>query len=165
MISTDQETIVVGLGELQVTKDPSKILSCLGLGSCVAVGAYDAVAKVAGLVHIVLPSSDGRDITLPGKFADTAIPALLDEMKNLGAMKSRLLVKIAGGAQISMTQNSNAIFKTGQRNIEATKKHAAEHGLKIAAEEVGGNSGRTLRLYVDSGRVTVTQAGTQTKDL
>lgn len=157
--------IVVGLGELQVTKNPTVILSCLGLGSCVAVGAYDSVAKVAGLVHIVLPSSDGRDTTLPGKFADTAFPALLEEMGKLGAKKSRLLVKIAGGAQISMTQTSNAIFKTGERNIEATKEQAANHGLKIAAEEVGGNSGRTLRLYADSGRVTITQAGRQMLEL
>ena len=102
---------------------------------------------------------------MPGKFADTAIPALLDEMAKLGAKKSRLLVKIAGGAQISLTQNSNPIFKTGERNIEATKEHAKKHGLDVAAEDVGGHPGRTLRLYVESGRVTVTQAGTQTKDL
>jgi len=165
MTTTEQVTIVVGLGELQVSDSPSAVLSCLGLGSCVAVSAYDAVAKVAGLVHIVLPSSDGRDVTLPGKFADTALPALLEEMGKLGALKSRLTVKIAGGAKISMTQNSNPIFKTGERNIEATKLHAQAQGLTIVSEEVGGNSGRTLRLYADSGRVTVTQAGRQTQDL
>ncbi len=165
MTTTEQVTIVVGLGELQVSDSPSAVLSCLGLGSCVAVSAYDAVAKVAGLVHIVLPSSDGRDVKLPGKFADTALPALLEEMGKLGALKSRLTVKIAGGAKISMTQNSNSIFKTGERNIEATKLHAAEHGLRIVSEEVGGSTGRTLRLYADSGRVTVTQVGCQTQDL
>ena len=165
MTTTEQVTIVVGLGEMQVSKDPSAVLSCLGLGSCIAVSAYDSVAKVAGLVHIVLPSSDGRNTSLPGKFADSAIPALLDEMGKLGALKSRLLVKIAGGAQISMTANSSPIFKTGERNIESTKENAKKHGLKIAAEEVGGNSGRTLRLYVESGRVTVTHAGSQTIDL
>ncbi|MCH8825856.1 MAG: chemotaxis protein CheD [Chloroflexi bacterium] len=165
MTTTELEMIVVGLGEMQVSNNPLTVLSCLGLGSCIAVSAYDSVAKVAGLVHIVLPSSDGRDTTLPGKFADTAIPSLLDEMSKLGALKVRLLVKIAGGAQISKTQNSNPIFKTGQRNIEATKEQAAKHGLKIAAEEVGGHAGRTLRLYVESGRVTVTQVGSQTQEL
>ena len=165
MTTTQQEMTVVGLGEMSVSKDPSAVLSCLGLGSCVAVSAYDTVAKVAGLVHIVLASSDGRDTTLPGKFADTAVPTLLDEMGKLGAQKSRLVIKITGGAQMSMTQNSNAIFKTGERNIEATKEHLANHGLKIAAEEVGGHTGRTLRFYVDSGRVTVTHAGSSTKDL
>lgn len=165
MTTTQQQTIVVGLGEMQVSKDSSTILSCLGLGSCVAVSAYDAVAKVAGLVHIVLPSCDGRDSKLPGKFADTAFPALLEEMGKLGELKSRLVIKISGGAQISMTQSSNPIFKTGERNIEATKENSAKHGLKIAAEEVGGHTGRTLRLYVDSGRVTVTQAGSQMQDL
>ena len=165
MTTTQQNLTVVGLGELQVSKDPNVVLSCLGLGSCVAVSAYDAVARVAGLVHIVLPSSDGRDTSLPGKFADTAIPALLDEMSKLGALKSRLLVRIAGGAQMSLTQHSNAIFKTGERNVEATKEIAEKYGLKISAEEVGGHAGRTLRLYIESGRVTVTRAGSQTQDL
>ena len=36
MTTTQQNLTVVGLGELQVSKDPNVVLSCLGLGSCVA---------------------------------------------------------------------------------------------------------------------------------
>ncbi len=159
------DTIVVGMGELQVSKDPQAVLTCLGLGSCIGFAAYDTIAKVGGMVHIVLPDSGGKTGVVPGKFADTALPALVEEMEKLGAEKRRLLVKISGGAQMSLAAGSSGIFKTGERNLEATRIMAAKHGLKIAAADVGGHSGRTLRLYVESGKVTVTTAGTETKDL
>ena len=165
MTTTQLDTIVVGMGELQVSKDPHAVLTCLGLGSCIGFSSYDSVAKVAGMVHIVLPDSAGKSGVLPGKFADTALPALIEDMENLGAEKRRMLVKITGGAQMSLVAGSAGIFKTGERNLEATKIVADEYGLKIAAADVGGHSGRTLRLYVESGKVTVTTAGTETKDL
>lgn len=165
MTTTQLDTIVVGMGELQVSVDPNAVLTCLGLGSCIGFTAYDAKARVAGMVHIVLPDSGGKTVVVAGKFADTALPALMEEMQKQGAEKTRLLVKISGGAQMSLVAGSSGIFKTGERNLEATRIAAAEQGLKIAAAEVGGHSGRTLRLYVESGKVTVTTAGTETKDL
>lgn len=165
MTTTQLDTIVIGMGELQVSSDPQAVLTCLGLGSCIGFASYDPMANVAGMVHIVLPDSAGKTGVLPGKFADTALPALIEDMEKLGAEKRRMLVKISGGAQMSLVAGSAEIFKTGERNLEATKIVAAEHGLKIAAADVGGHSGRTLRLYVESGKVTVTTAGTETKDL
>ena len=165
MITTQLDTIVVGMGELQVSKDPQAVLTCLGLGSCIGFSSYDPVARVAGMVHIVLPDSAGKTGALPGKFVDTALPALIGDMERLGAEKGRMLVRITGGAQMSLVAGSAGIFKTGERNLEATKIAATEHGLKIAAADVGGHSGRTLRLYVETGKVTVTTAGTETKDL
>jgi chemotaxis protein CheD len=159
------DTIVVGMGELQVSNDPQAVLTCLGLGSCIGFAAYDPLAKAAGMVHIVLPDSSGKMGVIPGKFADTALPALIEAMEKLGAEKRRMVVKIAGGAQMSLVAGSAGIFKTGERNLEATEIAAAEQGLKIASADVGGHSGRTLRLYVESGKVTVTTAGTETKDL
>ena len=165
MTTVQLDTIVVGMGELQVSKDPQAVLTCLGLGSCIGFTAYDKIAKVGGMVHIVLPNSGGKTGVVAGKFADTALPALMEEMKKLGAEKRRMLVKISGGAQMSLAAGSSEIFKMGERNLEATQIAAAEHSLKIAAADVGGHSGRTLRLYVESGRVTVTTAGTEAKDL
>ena len=85
MTVTKEQTAAIGLGEMKVTKDDSVVLTCLGLGSCVGMAAYDPVSKVAGMAHIVLPRSDGRS-GLPAKFADTAIPALVDEMCKLDSL-------------------------------------------------------------------------------
>lgn len=106
MTTTQLDTIVVGMGELQVSKDPHAVLTCLGLGSCIGFSSYDPVVKVAGMVHIVLPDSAGKTGVLPGKFADTALPGLIVEMEKLGADKRRFLVKISGAAQMSLAAGS-----------------------------------------------------------
>ena len=91
-MTTTQETIVIGLGEMQILKDPSAVLTCLGLGSCIGLSAYDSSAKVGGMIHIVLPSSDGRTSNTPAKFADIAIPTLLKEMEEMGASARKLVI-------------------------------------------------------------------------
>ena len=164
-MTTTQDTLVIGLGEMQVSKEPSAVLTCLGLGSCIGFSVYDPMVKVGGMVHIVLPSSDGRETNTPAKFADMAIPNLLDAMSDLGSTNRSLVIKMAGGAQMSLAKGGSGIFKTGERNIESVNAIAQKHGLRIAASDVGGHSGRTLRLFVSSGQVTVTTAGTQTQDL
>ena len=159
------ETVIVGLGEMQVSKNSSVVLACLGLVSCIGVCAYDPVSKVAGMAHIVLPSSEGRDAGKSPKYADTAIPALVDEMCKIGANERRLIVKISGGAQMSTGAGSSDIFKTGERNAEATKATLSKHGIRLVSSELGGKHGRTVRLYVDSGRVSVATAGSASTDI
>ncbi len=165
MIPTYQGTIVVSLGEIRVTNDPSAVLTCLGLGSCVGLCAYDAVAKVGGAAHIVLPSSEGRDMVSSSKFADVAVPLLIKEMCSLGALEYRLIIKIAGGAQMSVAPGGASLFKIGENNVEATETALSKHGLRVANADVGGHHGRSLRLYVDSGRITVTAGGSERREL
>ena len=159
------ETVVIGLGEMQVSKNPSVVLACLGLGSCIGLCAYDPVSKVAGMAHIVLPSSEGRNAGNSPKYADTAVPALVEAMCNIGANERRLVIKMAGGAQMSGGPGASAIFKTGEKNIEATKETLAKHGIRLVSSETGGKHGRTVRLYVDSGRVSVAAAGSASTDI
>jgi len=63
----------VGIGEIAVLDKPGKI-GAIGLGSCVAVAMYDPIAKVGGMVHVLLPDSRGQKTELPGKFANTGVP-------------------------------------------------------------------------------------------
>ena len=79
-VPNDTDTIVVGMAEMHVRRYPCGPLACLGLGSCIALCAYDPVHKVGGIVHIVLPSSEKKSGIVPTKYADTAVPALLEEM-------------------------------------------------------------------------------------
>lgn len=160
-----EETIVVGMGEMQVTQRPSAVLTCLGLGSCIAICVYDPVSKVGGMAHVVLPSANGRDVEPSPKYADTALPLLLQHVGKRGALESRLIVKIAGGAQMSKAPGLDGIFNTGERNVETIKKVLGNLGVRMAASEVGGHYGRTVRLFVDSGRVTVTTAGSAIREL
>ena len=76
----NQESVLVGLGELKVTRSPSVILACLGIGSCIAVCVYDHLYKVGGMAHVVLPHCEGKPGDNPGKYADTSIPMLIGEV-------------------------------------------------------------------------------------
>ncbi len=156
--ATPGTDLVLGLGQMRVTKDTDEVLVCLGLGSCVAVCAYDPIAKVAGMAHIVLPSASGSSGPHP-KFADSAIPMIIDQMQELGALKGRMVVKIAGGAQMVGANATTGTMNIGERNVEAVTSVLAQHGLEVRAADTGGNYGRTARFRVESGSVVVSKAG------
>lgn len=138
----------------------SGLMVAVGLGSCVGVALYDRVSKVGGMAHIFLSDStqfNGRPQNLM-KFADTALPLLIDKMLREGAAKNKIIAKIAGGSElfnhnVSGGTSENSI---GQKNILAVKKVLQAEGIAIIGEDVGGNFGRTMKLYVDSGIVEVT---------
>jgi chemotaxis protein CheD len=165
MVQTQDETTVVGLGELKVSKDRTSALACLGLGSCVCVACYDPVSKVGGMAHVVLPDSGGRASSPDPKYADMAIPMLLEEMRECGALKIRTVIKLAGGAELSTAPGLDNAFKIGEKNQEAVKVALSKEGVKVKSEELGGNKGRTVRMYVDTGRVVVTTAGSDSREL
>lgn len=153
-------TVVVGLGEWAVSTDPNVTLVCLGLGSCVALCAYDPVAKIGGMAHFVLPASaEGRNAGPAAKFVDTGIPVLLREMERLGAARSRLVLKIAGGARMITAPGLNGALNIGDRNVASARATLAALGLRITAEDTGGTGGRTVRLQVGTGMLTVSAAG------
>lgn len=162
------QQILVGLGEIEVTAKDAVVLVCYGLGSCVGVALTDPIAGVSSLAHVVLPESSlGRTADFPpAKYADTAIPAVLEKMKHFGAVPDRLQARIAGGARVLKGFGMpNDRLDIGTRNIEAVKEALAAHGIKLVGEDVGGCYGRTMRLYADNGRVTVSTVGHGEKDL
>lgn len=159
------ENLVLGLGELGVTTDADSTLVCLGLGSCVAVSAYDPTAKVAGMAHIVLPGRSGRDDDGGAKYADTGIPRLFDQMEKNGAKRSRLIVKLVGGAQMSAAPGLDSMFMIGEKNVEAAQKILGDLGIAIRATETGGRRGRTARMSVATGKLLVTSVGGEGKEL
>ncbi|HOB91503.1 MAG: chemotaxis protein CheD [Bacillota bacterium] len=155
------EMIAVGLGEIKVSKNPDSTLVCFGLGSCVAVGIYDSINRIGGMAHVVLPdSSIGLAHGSPGKYADTAIPALIEQLKAAGARKSHMRVKIAGGAKMfASSPGLSNVLDVGTKNVAAVKKALASCGLRIAAEDCGGRAGRTFMLSLKDGVARVRTLG------
>ncbi len=131
------------------------VLSTFGLGSCVAVALYDRKIQVGGLAHIMLPTpSLARRGANLRKFPQTAIPAMVEEMSELGASPKRLSARLIGGASMFATLASGTI-QMGERNIVSTKKTLGAHRIPIVGEAVGGDFGRTVRFHIDSGVVEV----------
>ena len=154
--------INVGLGEQAISRNPEDILVAYGLGSCIGVVMLDPGSHLAGLLHAVLPRPVDGGLQRAGsssKYVEGGIEQLIAALVREGANKDRLVVRIAGGANMLMSSGLTKSFDIGTRNIEAA--HATLNRLKllITASEVGGHIGRTLRVYVADSRVTVRVIG------
>ena len=145
------ELIRVGMADYKVGRAPASLIS-YGLGSCVGVTLYDSSMKVGGLLHIMLPdSTQARSNENPAKFADTGIPLMLNEIIALGAVRSRVVAKIAGGSQMFKFANATDIMRVGERNAQAVKVVLKDLNIRIIADDTGGNYGRTVELQLETG--------------
>lgn len=153
------EIIKVGMADLNVCKSPDGITT-LGLGSCVGIAIRDPVTKIGGLAHIMLPDSTQiRNNTNIPKFADTGIEDLVKRICALGANRSRLEAKIAGGAQMFSFQNKSDMVRVGERNVEASKQKLKQMSIPLRAEDTGLNYGRTVVFYPETGAFIIRSAG------
>jgi chemotaxis protein CheD len=151
--------MTVGISDCKVTRDADSVLVTYALGSCIAVAMHDPVTKVSGLLHYMLPESkiDAKKAEQnPYMFADTGIPSMLDALKAAGGDGKRMIVRLAGGAQVL---DSEGVFQIGKRNYLAARRILWKAGILIAGEAVGGEVSRTTRLEVESGRVWVREGG------
>ena len=151
--------IKVGMADLQIGKDPC-MLTTLGLGSCVGISLYDRVSKICGMAHIMLPySKQARDNSNVAKFADSGIVYLLNQMLKIGANRSLITAKLAGGAQMFDFKNVTDIMRIGDRNVDASKEILAMLRIPVLSEDVRGNYGRTIELYSNDGNVLIKTIG------
>ena len=155
----ESNVIKVGMADLKIAH-PSDVLVTLGLGSCVGICFFDIKTKIIGLAHIMLPSKDQtrRNSNL-AKFADSGIELLLQQMIEAGVDKKNIIAKIAGGAQMFSFSSTSDIIKIGERNVIATKEKLSELKIPIVAEDTGGNFGRTIELYSETGDLLIKTIG------
>ena len=151
--------VKVGIADLNVVLDPGTIMT-IGLGSCIGIALYDKTKKLAGLAHIMLPDSNQfKSSSNPMKFADLAIPMLIEKMERQGANKRNLIAKIAGGASMFNVTGKSIISDIGKRNSDAVKKKKKSEQIPIIAEDIGGDKGRTMILEASTGKVILKIVG------
>lgn len=151
--------IKVGMADLNICQAPDGITT-LGLGSCVGIALRDPSKPYGGLAHIMLPDSTAirQNSNIP-KFADTGIEELVRLMVAKGCNKSKLVAKIAGGAQMFAFQSNDTMMRVGDRNVEAVKKKLAELKIPILAQDTGNNYGRTVIFYPETGDFIIRAVG------
>jgi chemotaxis protein CheD len=162
--AVQEELVNVGVAEYYVTHNPH-VLASFGLGSCVGVALYDKRRRIGGLAHVMLPDSEAMAKKgNVGKYADTAIKAMVEEMERLGSQRRDIKAKVAGGAcmfSIPGAMNPRNVpgpclgMQIGDRNIEAVKKILEEMKIPVEAEDTGGSYGRTMRFDIADGSVTI----------
>lgn len=159
------QIIKVGMADLNICVSPDGITT-LGLGSCVGIAVRDPVTKIGGLAHIMLPDSKEikNNSNIP-KFADTGIEELIKQVVGKGANRSRLVAKIAGGAQMFAFNTGNATMRVGERNVAATIKKLKELGIPILAQDTGNSYGRTVIFYPENGDFIIRAVGKPEKTI
>jgi chemotaxis protein CheD len=146
---------IVDIADFAVCNDGGDQLITYSLGSCIGVTIWDPVAKVGGMLHYMLPESQvspEKAKSNPAMFCDTGIPRMFRAAYELGAIKKRMVVKVAGGSQLL---DDNGTFNIGKRNYLALRKIFWKNGVMIDAEDVGGSVSRTVKLNLTTGVVSV----------
>ncbi len=154
-------TLLLGIGEYGTSNTPGDVVKTFSLGSSIAVLLLDPKTRMVGVVHIALPDSSiatPDEISIKaGRFADTGIIALIEEMKSKGIDKHEdLMVKLVGGAII---MDANNTFNIGKRNALSIKKCLWELGLGARQEDLGGTISRSVSVFVDTGKVIIQSPG------
>ncbi len=149
--------LMARMGEYVASATAGDVLVSLGLGSCIGLALIDRRVGVCGLAHVVLPSGTPRPGDSHGKWANTAVPALLEQMTGLGARPTRLEALLVGGA--SMFAAASGALEVGSRNEAAVREQLKSRRIPVLAAATGGSKGRTIKVYVDGGRVSVREAG------
>lgn len=147
--------INVGVAQVKMGTSPAALRTILG--SCVGICIYDRMKKIGGLAHILLPNDTSGGAT-PEKYADTAIPLLVNHLLKDGARKEFMSAKIAGGASMFKFDANITLGQIGNRNIEETRLILQKMGIPIVDEDVGGSVGRVIDFFLDDGRLKVKAA-------
>jgi len=157
-VHSDMKLHIVNISDMKFSGKPQDVIVTYSLGSCLGVTAYDPQVGVGGMIHCLLPSSDSardRARVNPFMFVNTGVPMMVRKLMGRGAVKSRLVFRVAGGANM----RNDGLFNTGARNFEALEKLLVRNNVKLAASDVGGTIPRTMFLYLDTGRVVVRSLG------
>lgn len=159
------KNVIVGISDMAYSKAPD-VLATYALGSCVGICIYDKHNHIGGLSHVLLPQSTTNDKNQAMKFANTAIPLLLENLLKMGAVKPYMTAKIVGGAQMfAMNNTASSVAQIGQRNVEAVKIALRTANIRIIAEDTGLDYGRSVFFDLATGIVKVKTAFGAIKEL
>lgn len=135
--------LVVGIADMKMRQYEGELIT-YALGSCIGLCFYDPMIKLAALLHVMLPLNMETGRKNPLKYADTGIRETLRQMEGKGARRSRIVVKIAGGAKMFDVPGGGSLGNIGQRNIESVHLNLKKEGIRLLKEDVGGTAARTL---------------------
>lgn len=152
-LGADPTHVIVGVGEIACAHEP-EVLITQALGSCVGVTLWDPRTRIAGMAHVMLPAAPASGFTgRRHRFADIAIPELLERLAELGVSRHRVVAKIAGGS--SMFKGESGLDSIGGRNVAAVLDQLERGGVRVRAADTGGSHARTIELRLDTGMLLV----------
>ena len=153
----NERKLTVGIADMKLLQGEGTLIT-YALGSCIGLCFHDPRIKLGALLHVMLPLNMEAGRKNPLKYADTGIRETLRQMEAKGASRGRMTVKIAGGAKMFEISGGN-LGNIGQRNIESVHTILKQEGIRLLAEDVGGNVARTLLFDVATGQGCIRSYG------
>lgn len=142
---------IVSMAELKVGRKPD-VFTVIGLGSCVAVALYHEASMTGGLAHIMLPEGQEMNCAKPGKYVNTAIKAMFEQVRKRVGEDEKIVAKLAGGSQMFQITKT---LRIGNRNVDAAKKVLKDLNIGVVGEDTGKNYGRTVIFYTENGQLKI----------
>ena len=144
-------TIIVGIGDIKMGKEPAIIRT--SLGSCIGVCLYNSQQKVGAMLHCMLPTA-GDNRQKPdfraAKYADSGLELMVADLKkNYGIGTNQLTAKIFGGAAMLKAISMNI----GQNNEDSVRAVLKSFNIPIAAAKTGGDKGYQIDFDLAKGTV------------
>ena len=142
-MSKNPKGIKVLIGQVCITHAPNVLETVLG--SCIGLVIYDPQEKIAGMAHILLPNSEGRQQTeLPGKYANHAVECLITALKKYGGDPKRFKAKFSGGSNMFKNPQKSGRLDIGTMNIAEVTRLLKQEGIFVVSSDVGGRAGRRV---------------------
>jgi chemotaxis protein CheD len=154
--------INIGIAEIGISTAPDILRTILG--SCVGVCLYEPESKTGGISHIMLPAYKASS-TVKEKYADTAIPLLIGKFEEMGLERKKIVAKVIGGATMFKLSENSSMSQIGKNNSAKAVEILNEHNIEIAAQDIGGDFGRTIDFYLDTGTIKIKSLGKEERVL
>ncbi len=145
------------MAEWKVARSPHALRTTLG--SCVGIVLYSSSHKTGGLAHILLGEAPTGKIINRGKYAKPAIEGLTAELNKAGVETDALSARLFGGASMFETGDSSFLHNIGMENVRIARETLQRLNIPVSVEEVGGNAGRTISLFLEDGRILLRSNG------
>ncbi|NET71205.1 MAG: chemoreceptor glutamine deamidase CheD [Sphaerospermopsis sp. SIO1G2] len=149
-IPKDHTVVKLFSGDCEITDKPKHVMVTI-LGSCISACIRDAVAKVGGMNHFLLPNTPNEiasDSMEALRYGAYAMEQLINALLKAGAKRDRLEIKVFGGGNVLA---SNMMI--GDRNVHFIREYLRNEGLRIVSEDLGDKYPRRIHYYPDTGKV------------
>ncbi|MEI6985110.1 MAG: chemotaxis protein [Rhodospirillaceae bacterium] len=146
----DAHIIKVMLGQYKVTGRVDEMLVTT-LGSCISACIRDPIAGIGGMNHFLLPEvPEGSDnsASVAARYGGVAMELLINQILSKGGRRSRLEVKVFGGAKVI-----NSTLDIGLKNSNFVLHYLRCEGLSLVGQDLGGTMARRVHYFPSTGRV------------
>jgi len=163
----DSNNTYIGIGEVALGY-PGDFLKISSLGSCIGLVIYPEINEISNrcavMGHIMLPKGRGREkrnidtkIGKVAKFADEAIPTMVEVLEGKKHYRKQFVAKMAGGAK--MFGHVSKTLDIGKENSSAIKSILKLMNIPLVKHYTGGETGMKVIFDVSKYELSVTPTG------